>query len=175
MKTCPDHKETIWLDVYGELRPHERPAWEKHLETCEGCRREREELALWLQRVKANMPSPALSQEEADALASSIARKLKREQEERWWRKPLLGTPNRLIPALATACVLIVVLGWLGMKGFRNPFSMRSISHLNSEKQVVAGDLDVVKNLELLEEMDTLQKLVQLVDHGNRPSPKQQN
>ena len=175
MKACPDHKETLWLDVYGELGPHERPAWEKHLETCEGCRREREQMALVLQRVKASMPSPALSREEADALASSLARKLKEEREETWWRKRPFGMPHRFIPALAAACALIVALGWFGMKGLRSPFSMRSISHLNSEEQVLARDLDVVKNLELLEEMDTLQKLVQLVDNGKKPSTTKQN
>jgi anti-sigma factor RsiW len=175
MKACPDHKETLWLDVFGELEPHERPAWEKHLEACESCRREREQLAIVLQRVRASMPSPALSREEADAFASTIARKLKQEREQTWWRKRPFGMPHRFIPAFAAACVLIVALGWFGMKDLRGHFSMKSISHLNSGKQVLPGDLDVVKNLELLEEMDTLHKLVQMVDHGNRPSTTKQN
>jgi hypothetical protein len=121
------------------------------------------------------MPSPALSQEEADAFASTIARKLKQEREETWWRKRPFGSPHRFIPAFAAACVLIVALGWFGMKGIRGHFSMKSVSPLNSGKQVLPGDLDVVKNLELLEEMETLQKLVQLVDHGKRSSTTKQN
>ena len=169
MKPCPDYKETLWLDVYGELDPHEGPAWEKHLETCEGCRQERKQLLRLLQTVKANMPSPALSPEKAGALVSSITRKLGREREETWWRKRLLHIPNRLIPALAAACILMVALGWFSMKGLRSPSSLRSIPSLKSEEQILVKDLDIIKNLELLEEMDTLQKLVQVVDHSDVP------
>lgn len=167
MKPCPDHKETLWLDVYGELDPNERPAWEKHLETCEGCRQERKQLLRLLETVKAAMPSPALSREKAGALASSITRKLRGEREETWWQKRLIGIPHRLIPALAAASILIVAFGWFSIKGLRSPSSMRSISNLQSEEQILVKDLDIVKNLELLEEMDTLQKLVQAVDQGD--------
>lgn len=167
MKPCPDHKETLWLDVYGELDPNERPAWEKHLETCEGCRQERKQLLRLLETVKAAMPSPALSREKARALVSSITRKLRGEREETWWQKRLIGIPHRLIPALAAASILIVAFGWFSMKGLRSPSSMRSISNLQSEEQILVKDLDIIKNLELLEEMDTLQKLVQAVDQGD--------
>ena len=167
MKPCPDHKETLWLDVYGELNPNVRPAWEKHLEKCEGCRQERKQLLRLLETVKAAMPYPALSREKTRALASSITRKLGGEREETWWQKRLIGIPHRLIPALAAASILIVVFGWFSMKGLRSPSSMRSISNLQSEEQILVKDLDIIKNLELLEEMDTLQKLVQAVDQGD--------
>ena len=170
MKPCPHHKETLWLDVYGELDPNERPAWEKHLETCEGCRQERAQLLRLLQTVKVSMPSPALSREKAETLISSITRKLRSEREETWGRKRLWGMPNRFIPALAAASILIVALGWFGMKGFRSPSSIRSLSNLKSEELILVKDLDIIKNLELLEEMDTLRKLVQVVDHGDVPS-----
>jgi anti-sigma factor RsiW len=172
MKACPEHEETLWLDVYGELDPDERPAWEKHLEACENCRRERKQLALMLQTMRVNTPSPTFSREETLALASSIARKLREEREETWWRKRLFGIPNNLIPALTAACILIVALGWFSMKGLRGPSSM---THLNSEERMLAKDLDIIKNLDMLEEMDTLQRLVQVVDNGDIPSTTEQN
>jgi len=172
MKPCPEHEETLWLDVCGELDPNERPAWEKHLEVCENCRREREYLALMLQTVRVNTPSPILSREETLALASSIARKLREERKETWWRKRLFGIPNSLVPALTAACILIVALGWFSMKGLRSPSSM---THLNSEERILAKDLDIIRNLDMLEEMDTLQRLVQVVDNGNIPSTTKQN
>ena len=175
MKPCPDNKETLWLDVYGELDTHERPAWEKHLETCEGCRQERKQLLRLLQTVKVNTPSPPLSRQRAGVLVSSITRKLREEREEKWWQKRLLGIPNRFIPALAAASILIVAFGWFSMKGFRGPSSMRSISNLKSEEQILVKDLDIIKNLELLEEMDTLQKLVHVVDHGDVPFDTEHN
>ena len=175
MKPCPDHNETLLLDVYGELDPNERPAWEKHLETCEGCRQERRQLLHLFQTVKVNMPSPALSREKAGALVRSITRKLREEREEKWWRKRLWGIPNRFIPAMAAVCILIVVFSWFSMKGPRNPSSMRSISNLKSEEQILVKNLDIIQNLELLEEMDTLQKLVQVVDQGDVPFDTKHN
>ncbi len=170
MKPCPDHEETLWLDVYGELDPNERPALEEHLETCEGCRQEWAKLLGLLQTVKGKMPSPELSREKAEALASSITRKLRDEREEPWWRRQLWGMPNRFIPALAAACMLILAFGWFSMKGFKSPSPVGSLSNLKSGERMLVKDLDIVKNLELLEEMDTLRKLVQVVDHGDVPS-----
>ena len=167
MKPCPDRKEILWLDVYGELGPNDRAAWEKHLEICEGCRQEREQLISLLQSVKTNTPSPVLSREEERTLSRSITRELRRDREERWWQKRLWGVPYRLVPAVAAASILVVVFGWFSMKGFRSPSSVRSFSNLTSEEQVLVKDLDLLRNLELLEEMDTLQKLVGAVDHGN--------
>ena len=172
MKPCPEHEETLWLDVCGELDPNERPSWEKHLAACEDCRRERKQLALMLQTVRASSPSPILSREETLALASSISRKLREEREETWWRKRLFGIPNSLIPALTAACILIVALGWFSMKGLRSPSSM---TDLNSEERMLAKDLDIINNLDILEEMDTLQRLVQVVDNGNISSTTKQN
>ena len=58
MKACPDRKKTLWLDVYGELDPNDRIAWEKHLEGCEGCRLKRQQLLQLLGKVRAAMTMP---------------------------------------------------------------------------------------------------------------------
>jgi hypothetical protein len=121
------------------------------------------------------MPTPTLSHEEAETLANAITRKLRGDREEAWWRKRAWGVPSRLIPALAAASILIVVLGWFGMKGSRTPGSLRNVSHLNSEEQILAKDLDIIENLELLEEMETLQKLIHVVDNGDVASTGEQN
>jgi hypothetical protein len=121
------------------------------------------------------MPSPELPRQKAEVLARSITRKLRGEREESWWQKRLWGRPHRLIPALAAASILIVVLSWFSMKGFRGPSSIRSLSNLKSEERILVKDLDIIKNLDLLEEMDTLGKLVQVVDHGDVPSHTNHN
>jgi hypothetical protein len=121
------------------------------------------------------MPTPTLSHEEAETLASAITRKLRGEREEAWWRKRAWGVPNRLIPALAAVSIVIVVLGWFGMKNLRRPGSPKSISHVKSEGQILVMDLDIIENLELLEEMDTLRKLIHVVDNGDMASTREQN
>ena len=165
MKACPNHQETLWLDVYGELDPMKRSVWERHLETCTGCREERQRLLGLLDLVRDEMGEPLLSPKKASALSWSIKRGLKERRATAWWWKGLLGMPSRLIPALAAVSLLIVALGWFAISKVQSPTILQNLSGLKSEEQMVVKDLEVIDNLELLEEMDTLRKLVQVVDN----------
>lgn len=168
MKPCPDYQETLYLEVYGELDEAERPAWEKHLSTCGQCRKEREALLRLLETVKVTMPQPVLSRKQADELASAIIPKLSN-LPERERRKQLFGVPGRLIPALATASFLLIVLSWISLKEFKMPALFPKASNLTLEEQVSPKDMDVIKNLELLKEMDDIEKLVQRLDKSTEP------
>jgi hypothetical protein len=150
MKPCDDHKETLWLDVYGELVAKDRPAWEKHLAGCE----------------EEAMPAPTLSPQESSALTDAIQRNVRKEREKIWWGKRPFGLPNRLIPVLAAACLVVVAIGWFTLRGLKTPSSIEVASELKTEEQVIAKDLEIIKNLELLEEMDVIQQLVRVVGNG---------
>jgi hypothetical protein len=73
------------------------------------------------------------------------------------------GWSFRLAPALAAACVLIVTVmaGYWLKDSF---FGTGRNFDLASEPQLEAPDLDVVKHLDLLRDMDTIEKLIQIVD-----------
>ncbi|MGD2127086.1 MAG: hypothetical protein PVG99_13460 [Desulfobacteraceae bacterium] len=161
MKVCSDRQETFWLDLYGELDPKEQLAWDQHLRSCAGCREERGRMHHLLARIKEEMAPPQLSLERASALSWSIKRKLRHEELRAGWWKRIVATPKRMIPAVAAASLLIVAFGWFSAKIFQSPTMVQDAS---SGRQVTATDLEVINNLELLEELDTLQKLVQVLD-----------
>jgi len=117
--------------------------------------------------MKEVMPSPNLSPEKAAALADSLLEALKEERGRRWWQGKLWGFPNRLIPAFASVCLAIVVFAWFGMREVESPPRFQVKTDLYSEQQMIAKDLDVIRNLELLEEMEVLEKLVRVVDERN--------
>lgn len=165
MKACPNHQETLWLDVYGELAPNERRAWQRHLENCSACCEERQRLLSLLAHVKEEMTPPELSPEKARTLSWSIKRGLRNQRAGSRWRGRTWGMPNRLIPTLAAACLIMIIFGWFGINKFQGPFRTQDLSGLNSQEQMIVKDLEIIKNLELLEEMDTVQKLVRVVDH----------
>jgi len=174
MKPCTHYQETLLLDVYGELNPHERPEWEKHLEQCEPCRSERERLINLLRAVKATMPSPYVLSEKAEGLPSSIRSAWREGLEKKPNRKTFWGTPARFAPALAAACLVIAVAGWFSFKEFRHADIIQKGSNVVIKEQLASEDLEVVKNLELLEEMEDVEKLVELLDRPDYRSPSLQ-
>ena len=174
MKPCTHYQETLLLDVYGELNPHERPEWEKHLEQCEPCRSERERLLNMLGTVKAAMPSPDMASDKAEGLPSSIRRVWREGLEKKPDRKPFWGSPVRFAPALAAACLVIALAGWFSFKEFRHADVIQQGSKVVMEEQLASEDLEVVKNIELLEEMEDVEKLVELLDRPDYRSPSLQ-
>ena len=174
MKPCSDYQEMLLLDVYGELNPAERRAWENHLSTCEHCRKEKEQLLRLLQTIKTALPTPTLSPDKIAAHVRSIQEKLREEANLPWWRKVRLRLPQRLIPALTTACLLLIIMSWFGLKELRK-FGLLPTSHqTTSEEQINRNDLDVVKNLEFLKEMEDVEKLVKHLDETGSQSPSTQ-
>ena len=164
MEPCQGYKEKLMLDAYGELDQKERSALEEHLRKCEGCRRERERMGLFLEQVKESMPGPEFSPAQSRELTGSIMRKLGENQKKSWWQKWDLTGGYRLIPALAAACLIMVALGWFSLKALNNSPSSPPISGQNGEVSLISEDMEVIENLEFLEEMDILDKLVERVD-----------
>ncbi|WAC06250.1 MAG: hypothetical protein OS130_08205 [Thermodesulfobacteriota bacterium] len=174
MKPCSDYQETLLLDVYGELNLVERRVWENHLSTCEHCRKEKEQLLRLLKTIKNALPTPTLSPDKIAEHVRVIQRKLKEEANLPWWRKARFHLPQRLIPALTTACVLLIIISWFGLKEFKK-FDMLSTSpQTTSEEQINRDDLEVVKNLEFLKEMEDVEKLVKHLDETDSQSPSTQ-
>ena len=170
MNTCPEHRDTLLLDVHGELDPKERITWEHHLAVCESCRHEKKELLDLIQAAQEAMPSNVLSPEDAHALYSSIVHTLRTENRNPWW-EGFFKRPRRLVLSLATACLLILLAGWFSLKDFRNPDKVLNISDSVIVEQNMENNEDLLENLELLQEMEFLEKLVNLLDKQNlRPS-----
>ena len=162
MGACPDRQETLWLDIYGELNPGKRKAWEEHLGKCSDCRWEREKCLHLVQQVRKTMRPPDLSLEKASALGWATKRKLRGEgaSSSRW--RQIRRSRRRLIPAMVLAALVVVAVGWFSFKIIAP--SPSRVEAPSSGELVVKGDLEVIKNLELLEEMDTLTKLVHIID-----------
>ena len=162
MNTCADRRETLLLDVYGELPSGDRPAWERHLETCAGCRQERGKLVRLLEVARKSMTAPALSPEKAKQLRDAITGSWMAKRPTRWWQGPLVGVRLRPMPALITACLLLLALGWFGWREFQT----RTLNEPNPDirEQIMVSDLEVIENLDLLEDMDDIGRVVQVVD-----------
>jgi anti-sigma factor RsiW len=163
MNPCADRRETLMLDVYGELPSSGRTAWERHLETCAGCREERRELVRLLEVARASMTAPALSPKKAEQLRDSITESWVAKRPTRWWQGLFVGVRLGPVPALAAVCLLLLALGWFGVREFQT----RSLNGRGATitERIMVSDVEVIENLDLLEDMDDIERVVQVVDH----------
>jgi len=165
MQTCEHLKENLTLYTYGELDPVTSREVENHLKSCEGCRQEHRRLSTILAKVKQASAAPQLSPREARALASDISRKLKAGSRRTWWRQYLDLTPSRLIPAAVITAALIIAVAIIGYLNLSRTTGMPPVSmNQNEELMLSDKDMEILDNLELLKEMESIQKLSRLVD-----------
>ena len=166
MKACPDRYDTILLAAYGELDPEQRRDWEQHRTACTGCSDEYQAVLRLLERIKESMPVPELSEKRASSILWSVKRELTKENAKPSWWKEWLVRPGRLVPALATACLVLITFGWFGMDLIQSPDTDQDSMGPSVENQAVVKDLELIKDIDFLEDLDTLQELVTVLDRN---------
>jgi anti-sigma factor RsiW len=170
MSACEDQQSTIMLDVYGELNAEERLRLEQHLEICEGCRKERLQMLEVIGKINTTMESPKLSATEAKRITNSITWKLNHTRSRKWWPQIFTYRPSRVIPAMAAVSILIVIASILGYNAFLADNQFQPTASIQAE-QLSAQDFEIIQNLDLLREMEAIQKLVQAVDQKSINPP----
>lgn len=169
MNYCRKWQETLWLDVYGELPPKENTKWKQHLETCRPCCQERERLLHLLQNMTKAMPEAFLDNKDAGAFHNNIMKNLKAQRASNgkaWWQQSFFKGHIKPVYALAVCCLMIVAIGWFGLKELHQTTRVGALSNLGTKEQLIPEDLDLLENLDLLKEMDTLEKLEQVMGRG---------
>ncbi len=159
---CRRFEDALGLEVLGELREAAaRDLLESHLRECAACRAERERLAALLAAVRRAGAAPAWSPGEVDSLCRAVRRRLPPERPRgilSRWREFVL----RPLPALAAAGLLLAfaVAGLRGTWGPRPDLEGADLVRAEWDP----GDLEVIRHLDLLQELETIERLVHLVD-----------
>ncbi len=172
MEACHHQKKNLVLYAYGELDSNTGKEIENHLEKCKFCRSEHQQLLSLLGNIRETVSSPELSAKQVNSLVTHIKWKLKDRPKEKGWRRYLDFRPAHMLPAVATACVLIIAAGIIGYVKFNDTNEFQPIAvQQNKELMLSDTDLEIVKNLEFLKEMDAIQKLSQVVDLNGEINP----
>ena len=165
MDACQNQQKKLVMYVHGELGSNSGKEIENHLASCKFCRSEHQQLLSLLGNIKASTASPDLSPKQVNSLVTNIKWKLKDRNKESLWQRYLDFRPAHMIPAIAAACILIIAAGVIGYMMNEDANEFQSVAGRQIEELVLSdSDLEIVKNLELLREMDAIQKLSQVVD-----------
>jgi hypothetical protein len=118
-----------------------------------------------LGNIREAVSSPELSPKQVNSLVTNIKWELKDRQKDKWWRRYLDFRPAHMIPAIATACILIITAGIIGYVKNNDTNEFQPVAGQQNEELMLSDtDLEIVNNLEFLKEMDAIQKLSQVVD-----------
>ena len=160
MKMCGDRKEDLWLYLCGESDPAERLRWERHLESCRSCRIEhgRAEKMMKIFRQSSSAPPPDGVQK--------VIRRLRGLPP--FGKKPFFSLPLRPFPSILLAASLLMMIAasvslYTAGFFFADPGAASpQMAALPDEEEA-----EVIRHLDLLQEMETIQKLVQRVDRSD--------
>jgi len=173
MEACHNQKKNLVMYVYGELDSDSGKEIENHLKRCKVCRSEYQQLLSLLGNIRETVTSPELSPKQVNSLVTNIKWKLKGRKKDEWWRRYLDFRPAHMIPAIATACILIMTAGIIGYIKINDTNDFESAAIQQGEEIMLSDtDLEIVKNLEFLKEMNAIQKLSQVVDSDGEINPQ---
>lgn len=161
MNTCEKYEEMLLLDVYGELAQEKKTQWKQHTDACAPCREKAGQLHRMIAAVRESATVPGLSAWESENLCRTVMRSVKKEN-RRWWNFPVfLQIPSA--PALLAAFLLLFFTGWFGLREWRDS-PVSSSNMLKAEEMQIIKNYEMISNLDLLEDMDDVEKVVKTVD-----------
>jgi hypothetical protein len=166
MSACLNKEKILLLDVHGGLDPQERAAWEKHLQTCDGCLDEKKRTLQLLENIKQTIEMPVFDSKTDDIFTRKLmnklhTRKITNKKRVKWpsiWLRPF--------PALAGACIIILVIGIYSLKMLHTTSGNHYQADSNLAEMISTEELEIITNLDMLNDMDSIRKIVELVDYS---------
>lgn len=164
MTICREHEMSFWMDIHGELDPENLRVWEKHLSVCEACREEKVFAQQWMGQVKKALTLPALSDTALSAVVDRIAKTSLKQKASRPAPKHRWFVRGIVFPAFVTTCLLLIAIGFFSFNAFIPDAGQPGIPVANLKEELQKDDIEVIENMELLEEFETIQQLVQAME-----------
>jgi hypothetical protein len=161
---CKEFHESLMLDLLGEPDPEKRKQWEKHLDGCGPCRLERTRLLRLIGKLKKSANPPELSETEVARFAQDISWKLSNEKLQAGLKQQPRATRLRRIPAMVALCILLAFGTLLWYRAGDHFFESGQVDDQRAEMALPKQDLDVIRNLDMLKDMETIRTLVQTID-----------
>jgi hypothetical protein len=172
MNDCPEYKEILLLDIYGELDSESRSKWQSHLKKCGVCQEERSRMMRLMGKMKGVMSPPPIALRDTEGLVKAVRAEVRQSKQPgiRWpWE--WLSRPWRIGPALATACVFAAIISIWSLGTFDSFFGRDPISGKDFLQEMRPEEAEIIRNLDFLEHMDSVEKLVQTLDEPEEDPP----
>lgn len=175
MKVCKKYQDLFWMDVHGELHGEQRYDWDLHLRNCDDCRQEKSRALEMLRGVKTVMSPVPPTTETLQAVSARIIDIANKRDKPTPKPSQRLFRPALFIPALTAVCLLLITAGIFLKTNGLGPNEQMTASVQSVHEQIPAADIEIIQHIELLTEFDSIEKLVQTVDHSEKPEKLETN
>lgn len=175
MKRCSytpkERDELIILDVTGEIAPHTASDFRRHLAGCDICQKRFDELSNFAKAIAYYAhPEPLTNSEIARLNHAIMSRKTSAlKSKSLFSRLAFLQLPSFgynfsrafLKPVALAFCFLILIFS--GWHLYHKPALSLHTAKIN---QMTGDEADIIANLDMLEDLDALEKLVKVLDES---------
>ena len=166
MSACLNKEKILLLDVHGDLDAQERAAWEKHLQTCDGCLDEKKRTLQLLANIKQTNVLPVFNSKADDIFTRNLMNKLHKEKMSRKKQIKWPKWPFWPLPAMISTCIIILVIGTYSFKMLRMTSENHYQEDSNLAGRISTEELEIITNFDMLNDMDSIKKIVELVDYS---------
>ncbi len=172
MISCPHVTRLLIRQTAESLNDQEQRAVKAHLKICPACRQEQERIQGLLARAREQTRPGRMSRAESEQVLDAVHDRLDLEPRTSPTWPALLKRPMVLVPA-AAACAALAGVLVLTFQFERSPGHPDSALHQAAHNEEL--DREVIQNLDLLQDMETIQKLVSITDDDeqSKTSPNQ--
>jgi len=163
VKGCEERERDLWLRALGERDETPGAALDLHLRQCGACRRALRRRQAWLAAVREKGRA-RLSPEDGARLRVEVLDRAYGETGP--WGGPWKGAFFRGA-SWASAAALTGLLLWLFLPGLLRgpgPSIFREPLKMSAEGPRSVKDEEVIENIDFLREMDTVERLIRVVD-----------
>lgn len=176
MKGCPEYEELLLLDIHQELDTSSRARWMTHLASCPACKKEALRMGQVVGKVKEHLTPPPLASNAKEGLVRAVRKSVNAEGRGAWPSWSLawgwFSRPWRFSTALATVCVFAALISLFTLGNFQELLYRNGSSGQETPQGLVSEEAEIIQNLDLLKQLDSLQILVQTLDEPDGdPTP----
>lgn len=166
MSVCPPYRDTLILDILAELDPRRQDEWQQHLAGCPGCRAEKEAARNALDLARTAYEPPSLGDADAAVMRRQVIQTLTGKSKSRSPQK-LFFLSRGFVSAFAATCVLLIMIGFGTFDLFDRPATNQDTSLALIQEQVPADEIAIITHMDLLNNLDALNKIAKVVDQSD--------
>lgn len=169
MGACDKYLDAIYEETIGALSFERKKVLYEHLLHCEFCRAEREALLGLKRAFLKEVSKSRLHPQEAAQIKAQVLRQIASQGHGNslWSQLKNKVGLRGLIPALAAACLIFLLVGVRGpQEGAKlTPVTDPESGITDIDAKITEKELAIIEHLELLEQLDTVKLLVKVVDN----------